>query len=64
MDGILADSPFVDFGEDGLLPWPRQPVERIDAETTQQLRYFVRQQVPKTPGVYGMLDVLGRLIYV
>ena len=64
MDAQLIDSPFVDFGEDLLFPFARTGLSRIEGDTPEQLRNDVRRYVPRVPGVYGMLDALGRLIYV
>jgi excinuclease ABC subunit C len=66
---------FVDFGVDPLLTHSsltdRIPkLARFDgvAERPSQLRAQLRDHVathaPKCPGVYGMVDALGRLIYV
>ncbi len=64
MDAQLLDSPFVDFGEDALFPFARTGLSRIEGDAPDQLRNDVRRYVPRVPGVYGMLDTLGRLIYV
>jgi hypothetical protein len=58
------DARFVDFGEDTLLPYKRDMVERIDGQSSDDLRTLVRHHVPRVPGVYGMIDALGRLVYV
>ena len=55
---------FVDFGEDPLMPFPRTPLSRIESEKTDELRSLVSRNAPKLPGVYGMLDATGKLIYV
>ena len=55
---------FVDFGEDPLMPFPRTGLSRIEAKCTEELRGMVSRNAPKLPGVYGMLDATGRLIYV
>lgn len=66
---------FQDFGPDAFLSHPTLhpfigPLQRIDSTSEspeacrQQLKQSVLQRVPKAPGVYGMLDVSGRLIYV
>ncbi len=65
MDATTLDEPaFIDFGEDTLLPYPAPGMCRVDADSRDALRAQVKQFVPKSPGVYGMLDMLGRLIYV
>ncbi len=55
---------FVDFGNDPLMPFPRSALTRIESDCTDVLRGFVSRNAPKLPGVYGMLDTTGRLIYV
>lgn len=64
MDAVLTDNPFVDFGEDSLFPLTRTGLCRVEGESPPELRAAVRQFVPRVPGVYGMIDRLGRLIYV
>ncbi|MCY2985223.1 MAG: GIY-YIG nuclease family protein [Planctomycetota bacterium] len=55
---------FVDFGDDPLMPFPISPLTRIQSDKTDELRGLVSRNAPKLPGVYGMLDATGRLIYV
>ncbi len=61
---------FEDFGTDPFLPFPREPVTWLRSnsesptEARAQLRLAVCREVPKMPGVYGMIDEVGRLIYV
>jgi excinuclease ABC subunit C len=64
MDAILGEETFVDFGPDVLLPFPRQPAACVEAESQNELRDLVRGFAPTRPGVYGMVDAVGRLIYV
>lgn len=64
MDAEFAGDEFIDFGPDSLFPFERQPLQRLDGDDSDELRTQVRRLVPKTPGVYGMLDLKGRLIYV
>jgi excinuclease ABC subunit C len=64
MDASLEEPPFIDFGEDPLFPFRPPGMSRVDADSVSELRVHVRRFVPKLPGVYGMLDPLGRLIYV
>jgi excinuclease ABC subunit C len=64
MDAYFVDTPFVDFGEDLLFPFARKGLSRIEGDSADELRADVRRYVPRVPGVYGMLDPLGRLIYV
>ena len=64
MEATLDEGPFVDFGEDSLFPYRAPGMRRIEGESRGKLRSQVKQFVPRVPGVYGMLDALGRLIYV
>jgi excinuclease ABC subunit C len=64
MDAILSESVFTDFGIDSLYPFSDLRLHQIRGASKNQLREQVRTQVPREPGVYGMLDCLGRLIYV
>lgn len=64
MEATLDDEPFVDFGEDSLFPYRAPGMRRIEGESRVELRSQVKQFVPRVPGVYGMLDPIGRLIYV
>ena len=64
MDANLTEAAFVDFGEDLLYPFARVGLSRIESDSADGLKADVRRYVPRVPGVYGMLDVLGRLIYV
>lgn len=64
MDAVLDEAPFLDFGEDTLYPFRRKALSSVDADSVEDLRALVRQFVPRCPGVYGMLDPRGRLVYV
>ena len=62
---------FEDFGQDPFLPDKRKTLHRTrsyrDLEYQERLVALKRDclaQVQREPGVYGMLDDLGRLIYV
>jgi excinuclease ABC subunit C len=55
---------FTDFGDDPLMPYGLPELGRVEAQATEDLRILVRRHAPKVPGVYGMLDATGRLIYV
>src|SRR5262245_12205879 len=53
------------FGHDPLRPELESPLFRhVCAENRVQLRKQVRWHAPRLPGVYGMLDPRGRLVYV
>ncbi len=52
------------FGPDPLLPHARRPVVRVGERTRAALQREVTQRCPTVPGVYGILDRTGVLIYV
>lgn len=64
MDGLLGIEKFEGFGFDPYLPYDSAPLQRIEGSSVQELRDAVRSRAPRMPGVYGMLDAAGRLIYV
>lgn len=64
MEAILSESVFTDFGSDPLYPYSDLQLKRVSADNADELRRLVRLQAPRHPGVYGMIDCLGRLIYV
>jgi excinuclease ABC subunit C len=64
MDAEWNDSTFVDFGADPLYPYEREPLPSVAATERRQLQALVRTSLPKSPGVYGMVDLRGRLVYV
>lgn len=64
MDAVFEENTFTDFGEDLLYPFQRTGLKSIESRDPAELRKQVRQFAPRDPGVYGMLDPLGRLIYV
>lgn len=64
MDAILQASPQLGFGPDSLNPHEPRPLETIGATSRDELRRRVLQSCPRVPGVYGMLDRKGNLIYV
>src|SRR5262245_1511572 len=65
MSGLFKESRFAGFGPDPLRsPVESPPFEHFTAEKRRELRKLVRKHCPRLPGVYGMLDLRGRLIYV
>ncbi len=52
------------FGTDPLLPHAPRPLVRISQPTRATLKREVAQKCPPVPGVYGILDRTGELIYV
>ena len=53
-----------DFGPDPLLPHAPRPLVRVSQKTRSGLQREVAQFCPSVPGVYGILDRVGTLIYV
>lgn len=64
MDAILHDQPQIGFGADPLNPHDARPIDAVGATSPDQLRQKIVQSCPRLPGVYGMLDRKGQLIYV
>jgi excinuclease ABC subunit C len=65
MDSLFSSTTFTDFGPDRLHPVAQPPpVHRIDGPGTARLRRGMRDDGPQRPGVYGMLDRHGDLIYI
>lgn len=64
MDEILRDEPEIGFGADPFNPHKPRPVEVVGGKSADELRNRVMQSCPRVPGVYGMLDRRGALIYV
>jgi excinuclease ABC subunit C len=74
MDAKWLDQ-FQDFGSDALLSHPSlamhaSAIQRLDGphesaeQCKQSLKSGILERVPRTPGVYGMIDAVGRLLYV
>jgi excinuclease ABC subunit C len=56
---------FTGFGRDPFAPSGKPPLPTtITGRRKADLKTALRAECPKTPGVYGMLDATGRLIYV
>jgi excinuclease ABC subunit C len=66
MDGLFSRQPFAGFGPNSLMPVDlAPPASRVDGARPSRLHREVRNQAPrKQPGVYGMLNPRGELIYV
>ena len=63
MSGLFAPDAFAGFGPSRLeaaIPGGC----RVDGRRSSQLKARVRQECPRSPGVYGMVDAHGDLIYV
>ena len=52
------------FGPDPLNPYGQRPAERVGGKTRKKLRDAVASACPRVPGVYGMFDDEGELIYI
>lgn len=64
MDGIFDQQAIFGFGPDPISPHAARPIDAVGGLSTAQLRDRVVEACPKVPGVYGMLDRKGHLIYV
>jgi len=65
VEGLFSRPVFAGFGPDGLDPTsPPSPLHRAMGRRPGVLRAAVRAECSRRPGVYGMLDETGRLIYV
>ena len=52
------------FGLDPLNPYGDRPAERVTGSSRKRLREAVAAACPRVPGVYGMFDDEGELIYI
>ncbi len=65
MDRSLLVGTFVDFGTSAFQAGPeRAGVQLVHGKRASQLRSEIRRLCPRKPGVYGMVDGYGELIYV
>lgn len=64
MGAIIRESPELCFGANPFNPYSARPTDLIGGDSKTQLRQRLVQTCPTVPGVYGMLDRHGRLIYV
>jgi excinuclease ABC subunit C len=65
VEGLFSRPVFAGFGPDGLDPTsPPPPLHRARGRRPGVLRAAVRADCPRRPGVYGMIDGTGKLIYV
>lgn len=65
MDGLFRREPFRDFGRLGLASVHYvPPVQVIEGPRAAVLRAQAELLCPSKPGVYGMLDAAGELIYL
>jgi excinuclease ABC subunit C len=61
---LWTEEPVADFGADPFRPFAPPPASRAAGVTRKKLRAAVRAECRNEPGVYGMLDEDGSLIYV
>jgi excinuclease ABC subunit C len=62
---LFASRPFSDFGPNYLFPLePPAPIQHVAGPRPGALRGQVRELCSRKPGVYGMLDRHGELIYI
>ncbi len=65
MKGLFRRQTFTGFGPCGLHPEAGQPpAVEVRGGRPSRLRALVRRECPRLPGVYGMVDAKGELIYV
>jgi excinuclease ABC subunit C len=64
MEAKLPEPTVFGFGIDPLNPYPPRDVDAVGGRSCDDLRRRVRQSCPRVPGVYGMLDRRGQLIYI
>lgn len=65
MEGLFSSRTFTGFGPCGLAPAAGVPsLHQVHASRPSGLRMRVRQECPRRPGVYGMVNGDGELIYV
>jgi excinuclease ABC subunit C len=62
---LFTPGTFPGFGQNRFDPLHvRSAVAQVSAKRSLTLRKAIRREAPRLPGVYGMLDPRGRLIYV
>jgi excinuclease ABC subunit C len=65
VEGLFACQAFTGFGPVALLPGAEPPpLHTVKARRPGRLRALMRRDCPRLPGVYGMIDPKGELIYV
>ena len=64
MDAMWQDQVAFGFGNDPFNPHAARPLEIVGGKRKRDLRQQIVQSCPRVPGVYGMLDRKGQLIYV
>jgi excinuclease ABC subunit C len=65
LNGLFSRLAFTGFGPLALLPFAAPPpLAVVRGQRPSRLRDEVRRHGPRRPGVYGMVDAAGELIYV
>jgi excinuclease ABC subunit C len=64
MNGLFQREKFTGFGPHALSVGEDAPLFLARARRGGRLRHAVRRDGPRLPGVYGMIDAAGELIYV
>jgi excinuclease ABC subunit C len=64
MNGLFRRDAFTGFGPHGLATGQEATLLLTRAKRGGHLRHAVRRDCPRLPGVYGMIDAAGELIYV
>ncbi len=65
MSHLFSHAPFADFGPAALHGDVCPPqIQQIHGSRTSVLRSALREQCPRQPGIYGMVDLHGELVYV
>ena len=65
MRGLFPRQAFTGFGPSHLFPaGASAPLSAVQGGRPSRLRAGVRRECPRLPGVYGMVNEAGELIYV
>src|SRR5262245_44002315 len=64
MRSLFSGQPFAGFGPSRFTVGPPPAAYHVESRRLSGLRARVREEGPRRPGVYGMLDDAGELIYV
>lgn len=65
MAGLFTGRAFAGFGPNQLEPGSgTPPVQQVLARRPGRLKALVREACPRRPGVYGMVDARGEVIYI
>ncbi|QEF99036.1 UvrABC system protein C [Stieleria maiorica] len=64
MDVLAPNHDEIGFGIDPFNPRTARPIEAVGGTSKSSLKRQISQSCPRVPGVYGMLDRRGELIYV